>query len=205
MATAANPAATALPAERFFRVSLSLLVLSSILTLTSTQKLDGFTSLVAPFAALYKGYRWWHGRPAELSPRVATWCLVAYLAFFPSDAMFFSRFLVGNSSNPPLFAVLLAVVHFLIFAMLVRFYSASTERDALFLSMLSFAAILASAILTVDTIFLILFFVFVLFGVSTFIGIELRRGAGGAVSPAPQVHRENDRKLNRALSLAALT
>src|SRR5207253_3289331 len=61
MATAANPAAPAWPAERFFRASLSLLVLSSILTLASTDKLDGFTSLFAPLAALYKGYRWWHG------------------------------------------------------------------------------------------------------------------------------------------------
>src|SRR3989454_2971806 len=204
-ATAAALPAPALPAERFLRASLSLLILTAIVTLAGTGKLDWITSLAAPFAALYKGYRWWHGRSAELSHRGATWSLVAYLAFFPLDAVFLSRFFVGSSSNPPLYALLLAVVHFLIFAMLVRFYSASNDRDALFLSMLSFAAILASAILTVDTTFLILFFIFLLFGVSTFIGMELRRGAAGAVSPAPQVHREKDRKLNRALSLAALS
>jgi transglutaminase-like putative cysteine protease len=204
-AIVAAPPAPALPAERFFRASLSLLILTAIVTLTSTGKLDIFTSIAAPLAALYKGFRWWHGRSAELSHRAATWSLVAYLAFFPVDALILSRFFVSASSNPPLYALLLAVVHFLIFAMLVRFYSASTDRDALFLTMLSFAAILASAILTVDTIFLVLFFVFLLFGVSTFIGLELRRGAAGAVSPAPQVHREKDRKLNRALSLAALS
>ncbi len=42
--------------------------------------------------------------------------------------------------------------------MLVRLYSATTDRDALFLTMLSFAAILASAVLTIDTTFLGLFF-----------------------------------------------
>src|SRR5215472_15807570 len=203
MATAANPARQAWPAERFFRASLSLLVLSSILTLASTDKLDGFTSLVAPLAALYKGYRWWHGLPAELSHRAATWCLVAYLGFFPVDAMFLSRFFLAGSSSPPLFVLLLAVVHFLIFAMLIRFYSAASDRDALFLSMLAFAAILAAAILTVDTLFLTLFFFFILSAVSTLIGMELRRGAMGAVSPAP-VRRETERHLNRALSLAAL-
>src|SRR5215831_3253518 len=203
MATAANPARQAWPAERFFRASLSLLVLSSILTLASTQKLDGFTSLVAPLAALYKGYRWWHGRPAELSHRAATWCLVAYLGFFPVDALFLSRFFLASSSSPPLFVLLLAVVHFLIVAMLIRFYSAASDRDALFLSMLAFAAILATAILTADTLFLTLFFFFLLSGVSTLIGMELRRGAVGAVSPAP-VRAETERKLNRALSLAAL-
>jgi len=204
MATAANPDRQAWPAERFFRASLSLLVLSSILTLASTDKLDGFTSLVAPLAALYKGYRWWHGLPAELSHRAATWCLVAYLGFFPVDAMFLSRFFLASSSSPPLFVLLLAVVHFLIFAMLIRFYSAASDRDALFLSMLAFAAILAAAILTVDTLFLTLFFFFLLSAVSTLIGMELRRGAMGAVSPAP-VRRETERHLNRALSLAALS
>jgi transglutaminase-like putative cysteine protease len=174
-----------------------------MVTLSSTGKLDLITSLVAPLAALYKGYRWWHERPAELSPRTATWCVLAYLAFFPADAFFLSRILVDASSNPPLFAVLLSVVHFLIFVTLVRFYSAASDRDALFLSMLSFAAILAAAILTVDTTFLILFFLFLLFGVSTFLGMELRRGAIGAVSPPPNAHSERGRKLDRALSLAA--
>jgi transglutaminase-like putative cysteine protease len=95
-------------------------------------------------------------------------------------------------------------VHFLIFVSIVRFYSAVTDRDALFLSMLSFAGILAAAVLTVDTTFLILFFIFLLFGVSTFVGMELRRGALGAVSPTLHAHTELDKKLNRALSLSAL-
>src|SRR5215469_12945652 len=203
-ATATTQTAAALPAEQYFRASLSLLVLTSILTLASTGKLDLLTSLTAPLAALHKGYRWWHGRPAELSSRAATWCLLVYLAFFPVDALFVSRFFVGGSSNPPLFALLLAVVHFLIVAILVRFYSASTDRDALFLSMLSFAAILAAAILTVDTLFLTLFFFFLLSGISTFIGLELRRGATGAITPVP-AHRGTARKLSRSLSLASLS
>ncbi|PYU65167.1 MAG: hypothetical protein DMG49_24895 [Acidobacteria bacterium] len=204
-ASLATPTDPALPAERFFRTSLSLLILTSTVTLVSTGKLDIITSLVAPLAVLYKGFRSWHERSAELSHRAATWCVLAYLAFFPVDALFLSRFSVGNSSNPPLFAALLGAVHFLIFVTVVRFYSAVTDRDALFLSMLSFAGILAAAVLTVDTIFLILFFVFLLFGISTFVGMELRRGAVGAVSPVLHAHTERDRRLNRALSLSALS
>lgn len=204
-ASLATPRVPALPAERFFRTSLSLLILTSILTLVSTGKLDVFTVAVAPLAALYKGYRWWHGRPAELSPRTATWCVLAYLAFFPLDSLFLSRFFAGNSSNPPLFAALLAAVHFLLFVMLVRFYSAVSDRDANFLAMLSFAGILAAAILTVDTTFLVFFFIFLLFGVATFAGMELRRGAVGAAAPPPNAQPARDRKLTRALSLAALS
>ena len=200
-----TPNVSAPPAERFFRTSLSLLILTSILTLVSTGKLDVVTSFAAPLAALFKGYRSWHGRPAELSSRAATWLVLAYLVFFPLDALVISRLPVGNSSNPPLFAILLGAVHFLIFVTLVRFYSASSDRDALFLTMLSFAGILAAAVLTVDTTFLILFFAFLLFGVATFAGMELRRGAAGAVSPARQVQSESDRRLTRALSLATLS
>ncbi len=200
-----SPSAPALPAERFFRTSLSLLMLTSTLTLVSTGKLDIVTSFAAPLIVLYKSFRWWHGRPAELSHRTATWCVVAYLVFFPVDSFFLSRLAVGNSANPPLFALLLGAVHFLIFVSVVRFYSAVTDRDALFLSMLSFAGILAAAVLTVDTTFLVLFFIFLLFGVSTFVGMELRRGAIGAVWPIVHARTERDRKLNRALSLSALS
>src|SRR5260370_40006882 len=199
------PSAPALPAERFFRTSLSLLMLTSTLTLVSTGKLDVVTSFAAPLIVVYKGFRWWHGRPAELSHRIATWCVIAYLGFFPVDALFLSRFAAVNSANPPLFALLLAAVHCLLFLSVVRFYSAVTDRDAVFLSMLSFAGILAAAVLTVDTIFLVLFFIFLLFGISTFVGIELRRGSVGAVWPTVHERTQRDRKLNRALSLSSLS
>ena len=88
----ATPSEPALPAERFFRTSLSLLILTSTLTLVSTGKLDVITSFAAPLIVLYKGFRSWHGRPAELSHRAATWCVLAYLAFFPVDALLLSRF-----------------------------------------------------------------------------------------------------------------
>ena len=204
-ASVTSPAIPALPAERFFRTALSLLILTSILTLVSTGKLDPIACVVAPILALIKGLRWWNGRPPELSQRAATWLVLGYLLFFPVDALFVSRVIVGNSSNPPLFAVLLATVHFLMYVMLLRFFSAARERDALFLAMLSFAGILAAAVLTVDTTFLIFFFVYLLFGVATFVGLELRRGAADAIWPSTGTHPERERRMSRALSLAALT
>ncbi len=190
-----------LPAERFFRASLLLLIFTSVCTLALTGKLDIFTALLAPAAVLYKGYRWYRGYPNEMRNSRATILVLAYLAFFPFDIFVFSRLVVSNSANPPLYAALLAAVHFLIFVMLVRLYSAVTDRDATFLSMLAFAGILAAAVLTVDTTFLFCFFAFLLFGVATFTGMELRRAAQGAVvMPAPAGDR--DRNLNRALRLA---
>src|ERR1700732_1312683 len=195
----------ALPAERFFRASLFFLILTSVGTLVSTGKLDLLTCVVAPLGMLYTGASLWRGQPAELPRTTATWLVIGYLGFFPIDILFLSRALVANSSNPGLLAALLAAVHFLVFVMLVRLYSATTDRDALFLAMLAFAAMLAFSILTVDTSFLILFFLFMLFGVAAFIGLELRRAANGTLTPPFGAHPSEERRLNRALSLAALS
>jgi hypothetical protein len=206
MASATIPAKlAALPAERFFRASLFLLILTSVGTLVSTGKLDLLTSLVAPVAMLYKGTRLLRGQGPELSHSTATWLVLAYLAFFPFDIFFLSRAIVSSSSNPALLAALLAAIHFLIFVMLVRLYSATTDRDALFLAMLAFAAMLASCILTIDTSFLILFFFFLLFGVAAFLGLEIRRSASGTLTPPFSRQPAEERRLSRALSLAALS
>ncbi len=194
----------ALPAERFFRASMFFLILTSLATLVSTGKLDLLTCVLAPPAMLFKGVRLWRGQPAELSHTRATWLVIGYLGFFPLDILFLSRAFVANSTNPALLAALLGAVHFLVFVMLVRLYSASSDRDALFLAMLAFAAMLASSILTVDTSFLILFFIFLLFGVAAFIGLEMRRGANGTLTPPFSRQPAEERRLSRALSLAAL-
>jgi transglutaminase-like putative cysteine protease len=204
-ASASVTGVPALPAERFFRTSLFLLMATAIATLVSTGKLDLITMIVAPSAVLYKGARWWRRCPAEIPQRIATRLVVAYLLIFPLDVFFLSRSFVSASSNPALYSALLGAVHFLLFVMLIRLYSATTDRDALFLTMLSFAAILASAVLTIDTTFLGLFFLFLLFGVATFVGLEIRRGSKGAIAPEVDSQPKQERRLDRALVLAALS
>jgi protein-glutamine gamma-glutamyltransferase len=203
--SAAFHPAPSLPAERFYRLSIFFLILTSTATLISTGKLDLFTAILAPAAILCKGYRWWRGHQPELSQRTATWIVAAYLILFPFDVFFFSRTFVANSSNPVLYAALLGAVHFLLFVTVARFYSATTDRDTLFLAMLSFAGILASAILTVDTQFLLLFFVFLFFAVATFLALEVRRGAAGSILPQSASPPAHEHRLTRALSLAALS
>jgi transglutaminase-like putative cysteine protease len=207
MATSsALPSLAPPPAERFFRFALFFLLLVSLATLTTTGKLDRISSLLAILAMLFKGVRLWAGKTTEVSTRVATFLVIGYVAFLPLDIFFVSRAYVANSSNPPLFAALIGVVHFLMFVMLVRFYSATTDRDALFLAMLSFAAMLASAVLTVDTGFILFFFLYLLFAIATFVGMEVRRAAKGAIAPVLiSAQRSRDSRLTRALSLATIS
>lgn len=203
--SSALPTATPAPAERFFRASLFFLLLTSVCSLVTTGKLDLFSCTIALAAILFKGHRLWRCHPAEITGSRATWLVIGYLAFFPLDALFFSRMLTENSPNPPLYAALIAAVHFLLFIMLVRFFSASTDRDALFLAMLSFAGILASAVLTVDTAFLGMFLVYMVFAAGTFASMELRRGTRGTITPASGLQPQRERLLARALGLATLS
>jgi len=162
------------------------------------------TCVLAPAILLGKGLRWWREKPAELSHRTATWLVLSYVFFFPVDLLVLSRAFVSSSTNAALYAALLSAVHFLLFVTLVRLFSATSDRDSLFLGMLSFAGVLAASILTVDTSFLMLFFIFLLFGIATFTALEIRRAARGAISPQPDAQTGQERRLARSLSFVAL-
>ena len=189
--------------QRYFEVSLFLLVATAVLTLVGTRKLDLVSEILAPLALAYKGVRISRGRGPEISPRTATTLVLAYFLIFPLDLWIFSRDLAAGAPNPMLYAGLLAAVHVLLFATIVRLYSMRTIRDSVFLSLLAFAAMLASAILTVDTLFLIALALFLLLAVSSFVGLEIRRSSEGAVYPSFGPGSSLARRLNRALALTS--
>jgi protein-glutamine gamma-glutamyltransferase len=168
--------------RRHFEISLYFLIFVAVLTLISTGKLDVVSMLLPPAALLWKGYRWRHGRGQELSNRAATWCTGAYFIFFPIDLWLVSRILAADAQNPGLYAALLATIHLMLFAIIVRLLSSSTVRDYLFLTLMAFSCMLAAAILTVDTAFLVFFFIFITLAVSTFVALEMWRSAQGAVA-----------------------
>ncbi|MBV8515045.1 MAG: DUF3488 domain-containing protein, partial [Acidobacteria bacterium] len=203
-ATSPSVPLSPLPAERFFQGSLLLLIGSSIATLIATGKIDPIASVIAAVVMIYKSYRWWKREQPELSHRVATFLVLGYLVIFPIDVLLFSRAYVSSSPNPALYASLLGAVHFLLFVMMVRLFSATTDRDAFFLSILAFAGILAAAILTIDTFFLVMFFIFLLFAVATFVGMELRHSGRGATTAAI-VSPAQEKRLARALTAAAVS
>ncbi len=189
--------------RRHFEISLFFLLLTGVLTLVSTGKLDLVTILVMPAAMLFKGYRWWHGKGPEISNRVATWLTVAYFVFFPFDLWIISRMLAAGAQSPGLYAALLSTVHLMLFATVVRLYSATTTRDYLFLTMMGFSSMLAAAILTVDTVFLAFFFIFLGLAVSTFVALEMWRSAQGAVTRSIESGTNAANHLHNALGMTS--
>jgi len=199
----AIPATTFPAVQRYFEVSLFLLVTTSVLTLVTTGRLDMVSTFAPVIALAVKALRYRRGLGPELTHRAATLLVIAYLAFFPFDLWYISHGLAEGAPNPVLFAALLSTIHLLLFAMVVRLYSARTTRDHLFLTLVSFAMVLVAAILTVDTLFLGFFLVFLVLAVSTFVGFEMRRSAEGAVTPPMATGTPTAKRLHRALGITS--
>ena len=189
---------------RYSEVSLFLMLCSGMLALVWTGKLDPLTTVLVPVALVFKALRYWRRKPPELTARVATWLVVGYLPFYALDLLFFSRAFVSGSPNGLLYAALHASVHLTLFVLVVRLYSATRTRDLLFLSMMALACLLAAAIFTVDTAFLGFLLSFLVLGVSTFMGLEMRRSAEGAVAPPLETGTPAAQRLGRALGLTAV-
>jgi transglutaminase-like putative cysteine protease len=191
--------------SRYFEASLYLMIFTAVATVVSTGRLDLPSTIVAPVLLIIKGIRRWRGRSPELSHTVATWLVVAAFALMPLDYFTWSHARAATAPNPALYAALLSALHFLLLAILLRLYSASSRRDHLFLAMLGFAAMLASAVLTVDTAFFALFLVFVVLGISTTISLELERASEGAISAPLDPASPAARHMIRALSTTSFS
>ncbi|MBZ5721642.1 MAG: DUF3488 and transglutaminase-like domain-containing protein [Acidobacteriia bacterium] len=154
--------------ERYFEVAIYLLVFTGFGCLASTGGLDIPTVLLVGGALLFRGYLLATRRILVISERWTTTLTLVYVAFYLAD-----YFLISGS-------FLNATVHLVLFVMVVRLFSAHRDRDYYFLAVIAFLMVLAAAVLTVDSIFLLSFAGFMLMAVVTFILMEMRHAAGKA-------------------------
>src|SRR5258705_7019758 len=157
-ATASLPAAL----QRYFEVALYLLVFTGLGTLACTGGLGIGTVLLVSVALLFRGSLLFQGRPWLIPERWTAILTLGYVAFYLADYFLIS----GGFLN--------ATVHLVLFVMVVRLFSAQRDRDFYFLSVIAFLMVLASALLTVDSAFLLAFAIFMLTAVVSFILMEMR-------------------------------
>lgn len=164
--------------QRYFEISLLLMLSIAFLTVATTGKLD-LISIVAVSASLLLKF-WSHVRDADysLAPRTVTRLSIFYLLFYALDFLIFSP---GPSA---LDSMLQSTVHLVLFTAIIKVFSARTYRDYAYLATLSFLMMLASAILTVGTLYLACFAIYLLFAISTFVSYEIKRSAEAAPRPA---------------------
>ncbi|MFB3915603.1 MAG: DUF3488 and DUF4129 domain-containing transglutaminase family protein [Terriglobales bacterium] len=158
--------------ERYFEISLYLLITAGFTTLASTGKLDVVSVFFVFLALIVRGYFLISNRQVLISERWTNYCTLAYVALYPLDYFFLSGSFVT------------ATVHLVLFAMVVKIFSVHRDRDYLYLGVLAFLEVLAACVLTVDTAFLAAFAVFALLAVATFIAMEIRRSSATAVQEA---------------------
>jgi transglutaminase-like putative cysteine protease len=189
-----QPGLTPLPQEvnKYFEISLYLLVLMGFGAVASTGGLGLPTMLLVGGALALRGYFLAQRRPVVISDRWTTPLTLGYFAFYGLDYFVLSR------------SFLTATVHLVLFAVVVRAFSLRRDRDYTMLAILAFLMVLASAVLTVDSVFLLFFAGFILMAVATFILMEMRRSGHAARF---QARRSSDVQEDRhlAFSLARVT
>jgi transglutaminase-like putative cysteine protease len=152
--------------ERYFEVALYLLVLTGFGTLASTGGLDTSTIFLVGAFLLFRGYLLATRRRLIIAERWTSILTLAYLALYAAEYLLRSGGLLNTFLN--------ATVHLVLFVMVVRLFSAHRDRDFYFLAVISFLMVLAAAVLTVDSSFLLTFSGFMLMAVVTFILMEMR-------------------------------
>jgi transglutaminase-like putative cysteine protease len=148
--------------QRYFEIALYLLVFTGFGTLVATGGLSIVTALVVTAALLGRGYMLLARRPWLIPESWTAWLTLGYVAFYLAD-----YFLISGG-------FLDATVHLVLFVMVVRLFSARRDRDFYFLSVIAFLMVLSAALLTVDSVFLLSFAVFMLTAVVSFILMEMR-------------------------------
>jgi protein-glutamine gamma-glutamyltransferase len=192
MASAANlhPPATLPPdaLQRFFEIALYLMVFAGFGTLASTGGLGIATALLVGAALLLRGFLLFRGHAWLIPERWTAFLTIGYVAFYAADYFLISR------------GFLNATVHLVLFVMVVRLFSAQRDRDFYFLSVIAFLMVLAAALLTVDSLFLLAFAIFMLTAVVCLIVMEMRH-----ISAKAAVHsKESGAGLNRRHLAASL-
>ncbi|HVH86285.1 MAG TPA: DUF3488 and transglutaminase-like domain-containing protein [Terriglobales bacterium] len=164
--------------QRFFEISLYLLLFTGFSMLAGTGKLDGSSVLLGLFALVVRGYMLIRQSDVLIPEHWTNYLTLGYLFFFAVDYFFLSRNFLG------------AIVHMVLFAAMVKIFSVHRDRDYVYLGVLSFGMVLTAAVLTVDSLFFGTFCVFVLLAVLTFVTMEMRRAWIAAEPHVPSTGRE---------------
>jgi len=158
--------------ERYFEVSLFLLIATGFFTLASTGRLDLLSLIVISSALIARALLLARNRTVVLPEHWANLATVAYVAFYAAD-----YFLLSGS-------FLVSTVHLVLLIISFKIFSVQRQRDHVYLALLSFAMVLLAALFTVESTFFFAFCLWVVLATSTFVSMEMKRAAARATALA---------------------
>jgi len=178
-----NSAGTSVSAavEHYAEWCVYALVAAGFITLAGTGGLDRLTIGAMSVALAVRAYFLWQRRTVAISERTTTLLTLAYFGFFAIDYLVISR------------GFLPATVHLAVFAVVVRMFSLRRQRDYITLAILAFLMVLAAAVLTVDSFFLVSFAAFLLVAMAAFLLFEMRHSLATAELEAKALELPRDR------------
>ena len=165
--------------ERYFNLALYLLVLTGFGTLASTGGLDLPAVLVVGLALALRGFQLLTRREFIIPERWTNSLTLIYIFIYLADYFFVSRSFLASS------------VHLVLFTMVVRLFSLQRTRDHYMLAILAFLMVLASAVLTVGSVFIFSFAVFLLVAIVTFVLMEMKH-SGAEQSSSQSKNKDED-------------
>jgi protein-glutamine gamma-glutamyltransferase len=154
--------------ERFFDFALLGLAASGFLAIAGSGYLDAPTVAFTAAALLLRALVVTGFIPLTLSNRTVSAACLIYAAVFLADYALYSRRLVGST------------VHFLFFLAALKILTVSTRRDRFFLVFISFAELVAGAILSVNLNFFAFLACYLFFAIAALTSGEIRRSLRNA-------------------------
>src|SRR5947199_10824344 len=149
--------------QRYFQVSCHALMISAFAALALTGRLDAPAIVIFTTALSVSVYRTLKGLPEPLSLRGAFILSCVYVVFFLFDMMMLSASFIPAS------------IHLVLFLQVSKLYQKKTDRDYLYLIVLSFLQILAASSLTIDISFVVMLFLFLVALISTLMSFDMHR------------------------------
>jgi transglutaminase-like putative cysteine protease len=149
--------------QRYFQISVHALIVSAFIALALTGRLDAPSVVIFTIALLISVARTIRLMPPMVSAKAAFYLSCVYIFFFLLDS-----FLLSRSFIP-------ATIHLVLFLELIKLFQEKTDKDYLYLIILSFLKILAASSLTIDMSFVVTLFLFLVALVSTLMSFDMYR------------------------------
>src|SRR6266705_2479570 len=149
--------------QRYFQITCHALMISAFFGLALTGRLDSPAIVIFTIGMGVSVYWTVKGLPAPLSPHGAFVLSSAYILFFLFDSAIISRSFIPAS------------IHLVLFLQLLKLFQEKTDKDYLYLIILSFLQILAASSLTIDMSFLATLLLFLVALISTLMSFDMYR------------------------------
>jgi protein-glutamine gamma-glutamyltransferase len=156
--------------DRYFKLSSYCLIIAGFIAIAATGAVDAFSLVLFSIALLVSWLIDTEKLRRRISSRLMNSLALAYLPIYLID------YLALSSS----FAV--STIRLIFYAAALKLMTRSTDRDYVYLYLVSFAQLLAASTLTIDLTFALSLLMFLLAGTTTLVLFEMRRSNARAQS-----------------------